>query len=348
MRPIQLLVAVVGITVHASIAPATPDPFAFLAPDIIISARDREQLDAGQTLVRVLPGRDGHLSLTAAVRTDVTADRFIAWMGDVAALQRGRYVPEIGVFSNPPRLDDLAALTIDDEDIEDIRRCRPGKCGVKLSDAEIAQLQAGASGAEWEQALQQRLREVVVRRAADYLALGDVAAPLYHDDRHPLDPAAVFGQLVERMTFLRLQFACLTAYTRHFPRLPDAHVVRSVMYWSKESLGAKPIISVNHLTIAQFQPAEGPEALAIAKQVYATHYKNGAVTATVLTGTPTARYLVYVHRSHVDVLEGLLGGVARRMIERRVKAEAPGVLTTLRVRLEAGDPPSSIGATRTR
>jgi hypothetical protein len=75
------------------------------------------------------------------------------------------------------------------------------------------------------------------------------------------------------------------------------------------------------------------------KQVYANHYKDGAVAVTAIAGSPTRRYLVYAHRSDVDVLGGVWGGLARRMIERRVKDEAPGVLNALRIRLESGDPP---------
>jgi hypothetical protein len=36
----------------------------------------------------------------------------------------------------------------------------------------------------------------------------------------------------------------------------------------------------------------------------------------------------------VDVLDGTFGGLLRRMVERRVRDEAPGVLGTLRRTLE--------------
>lgn len=39
------------------------------------------------------------------------------------------------------------------------------------------------------------------------------------------------------------------------------------------------------------------------------------------------------------MLDGVFGGLVRRLIERRVRAEAPAVLNALRVRLESGDPP---------
>jgi hypothetical protein len=50
------------------------------------------------------------------------------------------------------------------------------------------------------------------------------------------------------------------------------------------------------------------------------------------------RYLVYVRRSRADVLGGAFGGIVRRMVERRVRGEAPSVLDGLRNRLESGEP----------
>ena len=82
-----------------------------------------------------------------------------------------------------------------------------------------------------------------------------------------------------------------------------------------------------------------PATLAVSKQVFASHYRDGAMSVTAVTGTGSERYLVYVHRSHIDVLQGVLGGLVRGVIERRVRNEAPAVLHALRARLERGDPP---------
>jgi hypothetical protein len=55
-----------------------------------------------------------------------------------------------------------------------------------------------------------------------------------------------------------------------------------------------------------------------------------------ITGSSDGNYLVYVHRSHVDVLDGKFGSFVRRIIERRVRDEAPDVLPALRRTLEDG------------
>ena len=189
---------------------STRHPFAFLAPALGLDAFTPSTLAEDQVFVKVLPGRGNELAVIAATRTTAAPARLIAWMRRVDLVQRGRYVSNVGRFSNPPQLEDLAAVTLEDQDFEDIRHCRPRDCGVKLSGAEMA---------------------------------------------------------------------------------------------------------------------------------YANHYKDGAVAVTAIAGSPGDQYLVYAHRSDVDVLGGVWGGLVRRMIERRVKNEAPGIVNALRVRLESGDPP---------
>jgi hypothetical protein len=52
------------------------------------------------------------------------------------------------------------------------------------------------------------------------------------------------------------------------------------------------------------------------------------------------RYLVYLNRSRIDVLDGFLGGFVRRIVERRLRSEAADVVRGLRRRLESGEPPN--------
>ena len=62
------------------------------------------------------------------------------------------------------------------------------------------------------------------------------------------------------------------------------------------------------------------------------------VTA-IVNGAPSAcNYLVYLNRSDVDALAGMMGGMIRWFAQRRLKTEATNVLAGLRRRLEGGQP----------
>lgn len=308
-----------------------PDVFAFLAPDVTLDAEDRARLDAHDPIVQVRAGKDGMIAMSALVRVDAPVETFVAWAQDLAS-QQGRYVPEIGRFSVPPRLEDLQALTLEPDDLAALSRCRPGACAVKLSDDEMTHLAAIDERA----ALERGFREMLVARAAEYLTRGDAAMPPYHDHATPLRPAEAFAEVADRLTFFPKNLPCHANYLRGAPAAHDARIGASFLYWSKETLGMRPIISITHLSVSRVTEPGLPAAVAAARQVYATHYKNAALTVTALLVRGDSRYVAYVNRTSVDAFQGLFGGMVRGVVERRVKAEAPGVLRALQRRLQSG------------
>ena len=136
---------VVGACVAWQVLVSTPgdgDPFALFRPTAIVSATERQQLDQGVPLVRILAADGQELAALAAVAIapDQSVGRAAAWIRQVDDLRANRYVLAAGRFSMPPRIEDLDGLTLDEEDLQDIRGCRPRQCGVKLSEAEIEEL----------------------------------------------------------------------------------------------------------------------------------------------------------------------------------------------------------------
>lgn len=334
-----VFVAMVGLAAGQPAAPHLPvDPFRFLSPGITIDATDRTRLDQGEPVVRMLPGRRGFVMLLAAIRVDVTPERFLDWAVEPERLQRGKYVPQVGRFSDVPRVSDVEGLTAEPGDIEELRRCRPGRCGVKIHGAEIKLAQARLQGPDWRRRGDSVIRELLVQRATAYLARGDAGLQPYQDNGQDVVPGVAFGELVSGLPFLHVRFPGLVRYLVDYPLARTGRVVTSRLYWSKEALGVKPIVGITHHVVALHGDPRLPEVLVVGKQVFATHYKNASVTVTALAGGPDGRYLVYLHRSDLDMLEGFLGGLTRRMIERRIRGEAPRVLRELRFRLEHGAP----------
>jgi hypothetical protein len=320
--------------------PPAVDPFAFFRPTVTPSAADRRALDEGSAIVRLLPSASEELTILSAVRADVSGDRLVAWARRIEALKRGRYVSAIGRFSNPPRLEDLRELVLDDTDLDEIRRCRPGRCGLKLSADDIAQLHRAiaAGGQRWKGAAQDAFKRMLLRRAEAYLVDGLRSAQPYHDENPPTQLQSEFEQLLGRSEFLTREAPAVARHLRAFPT-HAAEGAESLLYWSKESLGGKPIVGMTHLTIARGPGPPWPEALVVGKQIYASHYMTGALTFTAVTrGSAGARYLVYFNRSRVDVLRGFWGGLARRIMASRLRSEAVDAVQALRRRLESGNP----------
>ena len=316
------------------------DPFAFFSPTVVIAPGDRQRLDGGQPIARVIPGTGLEVAIFAAVPVNIDGDRLVAWMRRIEELKRSTYVLAIRRFSNPPRLDDLTDLTLDDRELSAIQACRPAHCGLKLSAAEMAALQRVASPtrADWKAATEQRFREIVLARVNAYLADGRIGA---YDDRAPaIRPAEEFARLVDHSPFLTTHLPDFAASLRRASaqRPPGVEVF---LYWSKEHLANRPIVSVTEVNIIRSKTPGVPEALVAGKEIFSTHYVNASLSLTALlpgaAGGPN--YLAYVNRSSVDMLSGPFAGLIRWVLQRRLRAEAANVLLGLQKRLERGDPP---------
>ncbi|MGE0816207.1 MAG: hypothetical protein AB7O28_16420 [Vicinamibacterales bacterium] len=316
------------------------DPFAFLRPTVVVTAGDRQRLERGDVVVRSIAAADGQASVFAAVGIEASAERVIAWMRTVDHLKRGPLVPAIGIFSTPPRLDDLDGLALDDADLRDLARCRPGDCGLKLTAPEILHVQRAAADrtAPWPETATGVVRAIVLDRVTAYLAGGHTALPAFEDHRTPVQPGVSFAALLDGTGFLIQRLPGVAAALRApaEPR-PD---VESLVYWSKERAGGRPILSATHLRIARPGGVEGPEVLVAGVGIFASHYLDASLGLTALARDPGGRaYLVYVNRSEVDLLGRRFGGLSRFVMDRRVQSAAGDVLLAVKRRIESGDPP---------
>ncbi len=268
---------------------ASTGPFAIFEPRVHVTAEDRRELEAGKPIIHVLPTRDREVAVFAAIPVAIDGDRLVAWTRDIAALKKSPYVLEIRRFSEPPRLEDLDALTLDDDELAELKDCRPEHCDVKLSAREISDLRAATRSArDWKKAVRAAFARSLLERAVSYV-----------DD--------------------------------------EAGEGESFLYWSKERLGRRPIVSITHVNISRGHDP-GPEVIVVSKNVFATRYLTASISVTALTSDGARRYLAYVNRSEVDALGGMFGGIVRWFVERRLKSDAEDVLPRLRERLEGGNP----------
>ncbi len=316
------------------------DPFDFFTPTIAVNRSDRDRLDRGEAVARTLGDEPGEVAVFAAVRTKADGARFVAWVRQIAALKQSPFVKQIARFSDPPALEDVRTLTLDDDDVGDIRECRPGDCGLKLSAEEIRRLQAASTSSGSRVAIDEEFRRIVLARAEAYLARGLAALPPDASGDHTDRPEAVFGQLLAHAPFIAAHAPALTAYMAQYPQPAPPHV-ESFLYWSKEVLGGRPMISITQDAILQPGIADLPEAVVLSKQIFATHYTNGSLSVTAVVPATAAgqHYLLYFNRSQVDVLSRWFGGLARMLINHRIRDESADVLKSLRARLESGPPP---------
>ena len=321
------------------------DPFAFFSPSVVLRSGEWKSLQEGTPIASVVQadGRDVAIFSVIPVDRAVDGDRLIAWMRQIASLKQSKYVLALRRFSTPPRLEDLDTLSLDDGDLNEIRRCRPGHCGMKLSTEEIGALQraVAASGNDWKPPVQLAFRQLILQRVQAYTIKGHGGLNNYTDRGSASSLGLSFSALVGRSPFLT---GHVPQFAEYLTRYPSNHPsdIESFVYWSKEKLGNKAVISATHVVITRGTAPAAPEVLVAGKQIFATHYMDASlsVTALLYDGSANRRYLAYLNRSDLDVLGGFWGGLVRRIVERRLKSEAPAVLKQLNERLASGLPPA--------
>jgi len=338
LRWLAPLLAAAAVGVHAQTPAAPRDPFAWLAPSVVVSADDRRVLDRGDPIAVVLPSDKHELAVFAAITVTVDAARLRAWVNRIELLKQSEYVLGIERLSDPPRLGDFANLVVDDDDLDAIRSCHAGDCALKMSAAEMAALQdsARAAGKAWRPAVQAGFREMVFARVQAYIASG-VITP-YEDKRPPIAPSERFAGILDHLPFLAAHAPGIAA---RLAAAPTPGAGDSFFYWSKERIARKAVVNVTEVHIFPPETPDGPALLVTARNVFATHYINGSLGVTALfEGAPGGpNYLIYVNRSSVDTPGGLFSGMVRWFAERRLKGNSGQVLRTLRTRLESGAPP---------
>jgi hypothetical protein len=338
-RPVVLAIALLSISPSAHPYPADFDPFAILKPDVVIDAEERQALDGRKVVLKILPARQREVAVLAAGSVNATSAELSARVNDVVGLTRGPLIPQIGRFSNPPVLKDLDELTLDEVDLDAIKACRPGHCGLKLSDREIAEFHEAirsADDASAASAIEHQFRYMMLSRVNAYLRQGLSGIGPYTTDHDEAGPGTAFATLVQHTPFLHLNAPELEAYLTRYPEAPLPGRTTSFLYWSKQKYTWKPIINVTQVTIVDSRRTDDlPELLIASNDVFATRYTSGALVLTFLlrgTDARTPHYLVYLNRTWVDGLQGWW----RPFLDHRIKSQAVKVFATARERIEGG------------
>jgi len=307
------------------------------------SAVDMQVLDAGSAVIRSLdtPVRE-ELAHVGVVHLDASPERFLERFRDIVRFENGPGIPQIGRFGTPPRVEDLASLTLPAGDVSALRACRPGDCDLKLSAAAMSRFR---NDVDWSapDAIERATavtREMLLDLVRAYQAEGNAALGSYDDGREPLPVAEQFRALLSRGDPLPAPVPALLTYLDDYPRSRPPGV-EDFFYWTVVDFGLKPTIRVNHVAIYPLEasaPSNVSYAIAI-KQLYASHYFFTTLELRFLVedDRPTGGHglsLVTITRSRNDGMTGFKGLFLRPIISRRSREALRGYLEHVKRQVE--------------
>ena len=295
---------------------------------------DFAALQRGETIVKLAPVQDkGEVAVSGIVSLHATADQFLRSFRDSLTHKTNPAVLQAGSFGTQPSLDDLKNLTLEAQDIEDLKDCVAGDCEIKLS---AAMMHRFATEINWQapdyaQQVTQLFKAMLLDYVRDYRAHGDAALIEYNDKQYEVRVGDEQQKLNSASGYLNELVTANTA------RAPAAlRPLEDLIVWSKIKFGLKPVISINHVTIYKGDGGLGPQVLAVSKQLYANHYFNSslALTGFVTVAGPES-YLIYENRSRADGLEGPLSKFKRSIVQNKALEGLKGILEQSKLTLDA-------------
>jgi hypothetical protein len=336
LQPGFLAVLVCAVAISA----ATPRSM-FLRDALHLSSADVESLENGDAVVKSLQPVDSHgIAVVGLIQLPVTPSLFVDRIRDITHFKRDQAVLQIGTFSDPPRLGDVAALDWPADDLRALRHCRVADCDLRLSAEAIERIrhEIDWSSPQHDAQAADLARHVLVEAATAYLRGGDSALPAYHDRKQPVSARAQFLAVANASPSPTDLVPAFRRYLLEFPRttLPD---VENLLYWSKEQVGFRPVVSVTHLAIYRPPEETGLSTIIASRQIYATRYFDASLGITALMPDNTAERdrgvdLVYLNRSRTDEFEGFWGRVKRPIVRSRARAAMERYLRLLKTRFE--------------
>jgi len=284
----------------------------FLRESIGLDAGQLAAIARGEAVVKVLDSESRRdVAVFGIITVNVPRNAYIALVGDFQNSLRTPTRRRFGIFGNPAAASDVEAVTISEQDVADMRDCKPGDCVAKLPATDMLRIHREVDWSAPDR--QARMNSYARQRLLDYVtayrARGDSAMVVY-DDRGTMNVRAsdAFAALLAASPYVYQNVPSLVRYLSSYPRgtLTDA---REVLFWSEDVLPRlRPILSVTHQVV--YQPPEFPGmTLVVAKQLYANHYFEAAfdLTSVVDRPAPGSSYVLVLRRFRFDNLpEGIL------------------------------------------
>ena len=308
------------------------EPHTFLRAAAGFSPADLAQLDRGEPLARVLDTDKREVAVVGAVRIAASEARLFERYRDISSFKSG-VVLELGRFGTPPTPADLRGLDFENYDLETIRVCKPGDCGVRLSTANMERFARDVNWTApgWREQAADLWRRLLAADAAAYMANGTLGD--YRNKATPLDVAEEFNAIFESSKYFEAISPEFLAYLKRFPSI-SLQGAENILYWSKDDIN-RPVTRVTHLVLYPAPPGARRPGLIATKQIYAAHYFDAGLGLTcAFDDGASGFYMLSVNRVRTRSLTSFTRSLVRSIVQRRSRDAMEGILKSTKAALE--------------
>jgi hypothetical protein len=330
--PTSLLVVAL---LHAATASAGVPPE--LAAAALEGGMSREEVQQAATepvaLIYEAESKGRQITVLGLAMIPASPEKIAADLLKRNGLLKSEALRQIGVFSNPPKMSDLAEYRMPESDLETLADCELGDCKFKLGKEGVATAQQ----IDWSEPdaydrVNDLMKQGMLELAQDYQERGSEALVVARDKEEPQSFAEGSARLTAQLGLSKELVPTLRDHLLHYPKaeIPGA---RDRILWMVRDYGYRPLTSLVHSII--HQPEQGPPAALIAlKTLYANHYFHARQRLIGLwadSEDPNATWIGYSDRLLFD---GDVGSIKRRMLQAGILKSGTQRLKVLRAQYE--------------
>jgi hypothetical protein len=271
--PLVLALSGLLVTSDAGAQPRWRTIDEFLARGVGLTSAESVSLTRGETIARILRTGNGRdVAVFGAVQVNVPRSFFLNRERDLPGALRTPTRKQVQLFSQPAAVTDVDAFAVSDDDVKELRNCKPNECNFKLPAMDMARLHTtvdlNAPDAKARAATYARQR--MVEYVNDYRARGNNAMLVY-DDRGSVRSSDAFAAMLQDSSYV---FSVVPSLGDHLLKYPG-HTLPSateVVFWSRDEMpNLRPVTRITHHII--YSPEDLPDVTVVAsKQIYSNHY----------------------------------------------------------------------------
>ncbi len=330
------LLLIIGLMASVPLA-QEGEPDNFFRQYVGLKDSEIEDIRSGKAVAKILnTGEKPEIVVFGAVYVEASIEQYIELFRDLSRLEKVDNYLAIKRFSDPPRLEDLEGFGLDEEDIDDLKKCKPGKCEIQLPAEIMEELDQKVdwSAPDASEQVNRMAREDALEMLKRYQSGGNQALGTYRDKKKPLLVAEQFEALLGRSEALPHYIPEFHRYLLEYPNT-SLEGVEDYFLWENVKFGLKPTIRVNHVSIYK---APGIYVTAT-KQLYSSHYFQTAIDLSFCVKDSDAPdkpgfFLVTVKGSRQDGLTGLKGSIVRRVVTGRTRESMETAMRAMKTKLE--------------
>lgn len=317
------------------------EPYKFFREYVGLNDDQIAAIRSGKAIAKVLDSRTpDEVFVFGSVYIEATPESYLKLASDVNALRKLPSFLAIRNFSDPPQLSDLDGFTVEQEDVKQLKNCKPGHCEIQLPSESMEEFQKAVNWSAPDAADQVNrvARRMALEALVRYIQGGNVSLGTYRDKNHPAEVAETFRSLLSRSKALPAYLPDLDHYLLDYPAVKLGNI-ESQFYWEKVNFGLKPTLRIVQAIVYRgTRPTEPAYAVAV-KQLYSSHYFQTALDLTVCvraTDSPGQRgfYLITLKGSQQAGLTGLKGGIVRKVAVDKTRSSLERTLVSIKQKLE--------------